>query len=83
MEQIIDYFNGRLSYMLKHYGNKNSRHKIIEKALTRHIEKDTTVLDVGCGIGLLSDYMHSLGAKVTGIDIAPKLIEKAKELHLV
>ena len=37
-----------------------------------------TVLDVGCGGGLLSEAMHDFGADVTGIDAAGPGIEVAK-----
>jgi 2-polyprenyl-6-hydroxyphenyl methylase/3-demethylubiquinone-9 3-methyltransferase len=36
------------------------------------------VLDVGCGGGLLSEALAAQGAKVTGIDAAPPLIEAAR-----
>ena len=39
-----------------------------------------SVLDVGCGGGLLSESLASAGARVTAIDLAPELIEVAK-LH--
>lgn len=39
-----------------------------------------TVLDVGCGAGLLSEPLSRLGARVTGIDPAPRMIEAAR-LH--
>lgn len=35
------------------------------------------LLDVGCGVGALSLYFASLGAKVTGIDISPRAISLA------
>ena len=41
-----------------------------------------TVLDVGCGGGILSESMAGLGAKVTGIDLADKPLQVAK-LHLL
>ncbi len=39
------------------------------------------VADVGCGGGLLSEALARGGAQVTGIDLAPKVIEVAR-LHL-
>ena len=39
-----------------------------------------TVLDVGCGGGLLCESLAGLGAAVTGIDLAPAMLESAR-LH--
>ena len=41
-----------------------------------------TVLDVGCGGGILSESMAVRGAKVTGIDLGDKSLKVAK-LHLL
>jgi 2-polyprenyl-6-hydroxyphenyl methylase/3-demethylubiquinone-9 3-methyltransferase len=41
-----------------------------------------TVLDVGCGGGILSESMAGLGAQVTGIDLGEKPLQVAK-LHLL
>jgi 2-polyprenyl-6-hydroxyphenyl methylase/3-demethylubiquinone-9 3-methyltransferase len=41
-----------------------------------------TVLDVGCGGGILSESMAALGARVTGIDLGDKPLQVAK-LHLL
>ncbi len=43
--------------------------------------KDASVVDVGCGGGILSESMAALGAKVTGIDVADKALSVAR-LHL-
>lgn len=40
------------------------------------------VLDVGCGGGLLSEAMAAVGADVTGIDLAPAVLDVAR-LHLL
>ena len=41
-----------------------------------------TVLDVGCGGGILSESMAEVGAQVTGIDLGDKALQVAK-LHLL
>jgi SAM-dependent methyltransferase len=38
----------------------------------------TSVLDVGCGVGRWSRLMARRGAKVTGIDLAPTMVETAR-----
>jgi len=44
--------------------------------------KNSRVLDVGCGGGLLAEAMAKKGAQVTGIDVASKSLAVAK-LHLL
>ena len=39
-----------------------------------------SLLDVGCGSGYFSRAMAERGAKVTGIDLSPRMIEHAREL---
>lgn len=39
---------------------------------------DKAVLDYGCGAGDFSHLLTRFGAKVTGIDLSPQLIEKAR-----
>jgi 2-polyprenyl-6-hydroxyphenyl methylase / 3-demethylubiquinone-9 3-methyltransferase len=42
--------------------------------------KGARVLDIGCGGGLLCEALQTRGARVTGIDLAPAMIETAR-LH--
>lgn len=55
----------------------NHRKAIYQKVDMKSCGK---VLDVGCGIGLISAEIYALGVgEVHGIDINPKLIKKARE----
>lgn len=39
------------------------------------------VLDLGCGPGYWTAYLHRLGAQATGIDVVPEFIEHARTTH--
>jgi SAM-dependent methyltransferase len=43
------------------------------------LERGMRVLDVGCGTGVVALTAARIGARVTGSDLTPKLIERAKE----
>lgn len=47
--------------------------------LLSDVSPGRTVLDVGCGLGFFSDYIHNLGFDVVGIDIASDCISIARE----
>lgn len=51
-----------------------------EMLINESITKDTSILDIGCGTGQTAAYLaKTYGAKVTGIDINPIMVEKAKK----
>lgn len=41
----------------------------------------TTVLEVGCGSGRLSALLAAHGAHVTGVDLSPRMVQRARELR--
>ena len=63
----IDYLKKNI---IKHFDIKNKKN---DKPLN-----GVSILDIGCGGGLLSEPMFRLGAKVTGIDASEKNIKIAK-----
>ncbi|MEU4236894.1 class I SAM-dependent methyltransferase [Actinoplanes sp. NPDC026619] len=48
----------------------------------RHLAgRDGAVLDLGCGPGHWTGYLHSLGVDVTGVDIVPEFLAHAEANH--
>lgn len=45
------------------------------------LTRDSHALEVGCGPGHIAKMMADTGAKVTGVDLAPNMVEVARELY--
>lgn len=57
------------------------RLEFIAKVLSESLPEGATVLDVGCGNGIISRSLGRKGFNVLGIDVSDKAIEKAKSLN--
>jgi SAM-dependent methyltransferase len=74
---VVAYYDSFRERLLDDYRVQNRR---VLAALA--FAKETlsgSVLDVGCGIGWSSHEMALAGARVTGLDISPVLVETARE----
>lgn len=76
--KIVDYYDAFLPHLAHDHVVENKRHNRAKVKLGTLIHRGDNVLDLGCGTGLTSKFMAQLGAKVTAVDISPKLIEFAK-----
>jgi len=71
-EQYIDLFDGRWQ-----------DHEDDTALVRRHlVGLAGPVLDLGCGPGHWTAYLHALGADVTGVDMVPEFISHARATHL-
>jgi ubiquinone/menaquinone biosynthesis C-methylase UbiE len=76
--EIIDQFTKQavpFADLLAH-SNEESTKLLIKMS---RLNKSDTVLDVACGPGLLACALAPFALKVTGIDLVPAMIEKAKK----
>ncbi|MGE5613327.1 MAG: methyltransferase domain-containing protein [Bacillota bacterium] len=78
-DPVTSYYNNFLEYLKNDRKRPNPRHEYLKKSLGSIIKPGDKVLDLGCGIGITTEYINSLGvSKVIGVDLSPKLIEYAK-----
>ncbi|SHG08765.1 class I SAM-dependent methyltransferase [Ornithinibacillus halophilus] len=68
------FWNSRSQSMWEHGSRKD-----IISFIKQHIISGHRVLDVGCGDGYGSYRLQQAGYEVTGVDLSPKMIVKAKE----
>lgn len=68
------------SYEFTRYADIKRLHFILE-AITKHAGRQGTVLDVGCGNGVITRFMGEHGFDVLGIDVSEKTIAKARSLN--
>jgi 2-polyprenyl-6-hydroxyphenyl methylase/3-demethylubiquinone-9 3-methyltransferase len=53
--------------------------KVIDKHFSDRAAAQTTVLDVACGGGLLSNYLAKAGYQVTGVDLSSESLKVARD----
>ncbi|MFT3911958.1 MAG: class I SAM-dependent methyltransferase [Ferruginibacter sp.] len=74
---------GKLWSVAPHYWSKHFEPYFLplyKKTLEQvHIDKNTMLLDAGCGAGLFSNIVIASGAEVIGVDAAAGLLEVARE----
>ncbi|MDG5814247.1 class I SAM-dependent methyltransferase [Chitinispirillales bacterium ANBcel5] len=51
---------------------------LIENTLSRHCPSCSNILDLGCGTGVLANYLAEQGHKVDGVDLSAAMIEVAR-----
>ncbi len=63
--------------LTKHMGGLKATKELIELC---HVDKNSYVLDVGCGVGLTACYIaKEYGCKLISIDISEEMIKRAEE----
>ena len=79
-EKIDEFFRKRFNiednYIASRY-TKNDRAIYDIEFIKQFINKNSTILDLGCGTGILEEYLAPLVAKIVGIDKYQEFLNKA------
>ncbi|WP_142850030.1 tetratricopeptide repeat protein [Telmatospirillum sp. J64-1] len=76
-DQYADRFDANLT------GNLNYRgHILVAEALQPLLTEPRDILDIGCGTGLAATTLRPLARRLHGIDLSPRMVEKAAERGL-
>lgn len=80
-KDVQEFYDDFLGYLKKDRIQTNDRHVYLKNRLKQIIKPGDKVLDLGCGIGITTEYISTLNvSKVIGVDLSPKLIENAREI---
>jgi len=77
-DQYADYYDEHLKTKLKYHAPG-----LLRNAVGRCLPSNPTVgrvLDLGCGTGLCGIYFRDMALDLIGVDLSPKMIEKARVL---
>lgn len=76
-DAVAGEYASRLSAELEH---KPFDRQLLDEFAER-LRDAGTVADIGCGPGHVAGYLRARGVTVVGIDLSPRMIECARELH--
>ena len=67
---------------IEHFDGDWDAHEVDAAFIRRHLQHSRgPVLDLGCGPGSWTAYLHDLGVPTTGVDVVPEFIDHARVAH--
>jgi len=64
---------------VEHYENQKNVNDVEKTIIEKYF--NGKVLDMGCGVGRTTKYLHDLGFDVVGVDIVGSMIKRAKKIY--
>lgn len=79
-DYIVNLFDGYAERFDEHLVGKlqyRAHERLCEAVLAQHLAAPLDVLDLGCGTGLCAPLLAPVARSMTGVDLAPKMLEVA------
>lgn len=84
-KDVANYYDGLWAKLEKEsLSGINSRHRVILNKLKKAgLKSNSTILEIGCGIGTLTNYLSKQipNGKIVGVDISPESVEFARKKY--
>lgn len=77
VREFYDEFAGRV--LVRDFYYINRRHEAIKALCDRFVSPGSSILEIGCGVGIITKYLGRRAAGVFAVDISAKNIEIARE----
>ena len=82
--RIKDYYDSAASIYDEKYGNPAFSHmrRVEWEAINQYVNKDQTIVDIGCGTGFHTLDLARRGHQIVGIDISEEMLKRARSKAL-
>ncbi len=77
VREFYDDFSKRV--LVRDFSYVNRRHEAVKALCKRFVPRGSVVLEIGCGVGIVSKFLAKRAKRVVGVDISEKNIEIARE----
>lgn len=77
VREFYDKFSGRV--LIRDFNYVNLRHEAVKSLFREFIPSGSSILEIGCGAGIITKYLGRIASRVMAIDISPKNVELARE----
>lgn len=82
LQCVRDAYSSLSQQYIERFDGDWDAHDVDAAFIRRHLRAARgPVLDMGCGPGYWSAYLHEMGLDVTGVDVVPEFIEHARARH--
>jgi SAM-dependent methyltransferase len=77
VREFYDDFSKRV--LVRDFSYVNRRHEAVKELCKRFVTPGSMILEIGCGVGIVTKFLAKSAKRVVGIDISPKNIEIARQ----
>jgi predicted TPR repeat methyltransferase len=82
IQQLFDDYAGRFDQHLEGMLAYRTPQRVAELLLERWPQRDFSLLDLGCGTGLLGKYLGKIQGAFVGVDLSRNMLEQAVKLKV-